>query len=84
MSKGVVTKVMKYELRYIDGCGDFHEMQNAVWKLQKQSREIMNKTLQLAFHWDFNSKKHFDDGLHPNDLGHRIVAEKVVEFLEKM
>ena len=31
-----------------------------------------------------NSKKHFDDGLHPNDLGHRILAEKVAEFLEKM
>ncbi|MBQ8868471.1 MAG: SGNH/GDSL hydrolase family protein [Oscillospiraceae bacterium] len=31
-----------------------------------------------------NSKKYFDDGLHPNDLGHRIIAEMVVDFLEKM
>ncbi len=31
-----------------------------------------------------NSKKHFDDGLHPNDLGHRIIAEMVVEFIEKL
>ena len=31
-----------------------------------------------------NSKKHFDDGLHPNDLGHRIIAEMIVDFLEKM
>lgn len=61
MGKGVVTKVMKYELRYLDGCGDFHEMQEAVWKLQKQSREVLNKTLQIAVHWDFNSKKHFDE-----------------------
>ena len=31
-----------------------------------------------------NSKKYFKDGLHPNDLGHRIVAEKVVQFLKRL
>ena len=31
-----------------------------------------------------NSKKYFDDGLHPNDFGHKILAEKVYEFLKNM
>ena len=31
MAKGTVTKVMKYELRYLSGFSDFHAMQQAVW-----------------------------------------------------
>lgn len=57
MSKGVVTKVMKYTLRYIGGWGDFHKMQEAVWKLQRQTREVLNKTVQLAFDWDHRSRE---------------------------
>ena len=60
MAKGTVTKVMKYELRYLSGFSDFHAMQQAVWGLQRQSREILNKTIQMAFHWDYISRENFN------------------------
>ena len=60
MAKGTLAKAMKYELRYLDGFPSFYEMQEAVWNLQKQTREIMNKTLQMAFHWDYISREHFE------------------------
>ena len=56
MSKGTVTKVMKYQLRYIDGCGDFHEMQEAMWSLQRQTREILNRSVQIAFDFDYGNR----------------------------
>lgn len=59
MSNGTVTKVMKYTLRYIGGCGDFHEMQEAFWILQRNTREILNKTIQIAFDWDYNNREAF-------------------------
>ena len=59
MSKGNLTKVMKYTLRYVDGCGDFHQMQAALWSLQKQTREILNRTIQIAFEWDFRNREAF-------------------------
>lgn len=59
MGKNKLAKVMKYTLQYLDGCGSFYDMQNAVWALQKQSREILNKTIQEASHWDYISRKHF-------------------------
>lgn len=59
MGKNKLAKVMKYTLQYLDGCGSFYDMQNAVWTLQKQSREILNKTIQEALHWDYISRKHF-------------------------
>lgn len=46
---------MKYELKYLDGCGDFSEMQSELWALQRQTREILNKTIQIAFNWDYKS-----------------------------
>ncbi len=60
MAKGTVTKVMKYELRYLSGFSDFHAMQQAVWGLQRQSREILTKTIQMAFHWDYISRENFN------------------------
>ncbi len=42
MGKGLLSKVMKYELRYIGGAGDFHEMQERIWALQRLSRQILN------------------------------------------
>ncbi|MBQ9852817.1 MAG: transposase [Ruminiclostridium sp.] len=56
---GTVTKVMKYELRYLDGSGSFHDMQNYVWQLQRQTREILNRTIQEATLWDYRSREHF-------------------------
>ena len=60
MSKGRLSKVMKFELRYLDGCGDFGEMQKELWSLQRQTREILNKTIQIAFHWDYISRENFE------------------------
>lgn len=61
MAKGTLAKVMKYELRYLDGFQSFHAMQEAVWGLQRQTREILNKTLQMAFHWDYISREHYKE-----------------------
>lgn len=61
MAKGTLAKVMRYELRYLDGFPSFYEMQEAVWSLQRQTREVMNKTLQIAFHWDYTSREHFKE-----------------------
>ena len=58
MGKGTLAKVMKYELRYLDGCGDFSNMQKEVWELQRQTREILNRSIQIAFHWDYTSQEH--------------------------
>ncbi|MDO5327207.1 MAG: hypothetical protein Q4G00_10875 [Clostridia bacterium] len=60
MAKGLLTKVMKYELRYLDGCGGFHEMQENVWALQRQTREILNRTIQIAFHWDYLNREQYN------------------------
>ena len=60
MSKGVLAKVMKYELHYLDGCGDFANMQKEVWDLQRQTREILNRSIQIAFHWDYISREHYN------------------------
>lgn len=57
MGKEIV-KVMKYELRYIDGCGDFYEMQHQVWDIQRQVREMLNKTIQESYLWDYRCRVH--------------------------
>ena len=51
--KKQIVKVMKYELKYEKGCADFNEMQNELWKLQRQTREVMNRTIQLCYHWSY-------------------------------
>jgi len=56
----MLAKVMKYELRYLSGFASFHEMQESLWLLQKLSREVLNKTLQMAFHWDYINREHFN------------------------
>lgn len=60
MGKGMCTKVMKYELRYLDGCGSFEEMQRELWTLQRKTREILNRTIQGAYHWDYINREHFE------------------------
>ena len=57
MAKGTIAKVMKFQLTYLDGSGDFHEMQEYVWQLQKQTHEILNKTIQMSYHWDYQNSK---------------------------
>lgn len=60
------TKVMKYEMQYVSGCQDFRHMQQLLWDLQRQTREIMNRTIQIAYHWDFL------DGEHKRATGERL------------
>ena len=67
MSKGTLTKVVKYELRYLDGCGDFYNMQHELWELQRQTREILNRAIQITYHWDYLDKEHVKEtGQHLN------------------
>ena len=67
MSRSPVSKVMKYELTYIDGCGTFHEMQENLWRLQRETREILNRTVQEAFHWDYKNREyHAETGEYMN------------------
>ncbi len=61
MTGGRLTKVMKYELTYLDGCGEFKDMQRILWDLQRQTREILNRTIQTAYHWDDRSREHFKE-----------------------
>ena len=56
---GAITKVMKYELHYLDGCKDFSTMQQQLWDFQRQTREILNKTVQIAYHWDYQNFEHY-------------------------
>lgn len=62
----MITKVMKFELRYVDGCGEFQDFQNNLWNLQRNTREILNKTV-LAFHvWsqsDYSMVKEIETGI---------------------
>ena len=67
-------KVMKYELHYLDGCGDFQEMQQALWALQRQTRESLNKTLQICYQWEWKSKEHFQQ------TGEKLSLEKVTGY----
>lgn len=48
-----IAKVMKFELRYISGGGEFYDMQKALWNLQRQTREILNKTIQIFCNWNW-------------------------------
>ena len=60
---------MKYELSYLDGCGNFSDMQRELWALQRQTREILNRTIQIAYHWDYTDREHFKKtGEHLNIL----------------
>ena len=68
MGSGNITKVMKYELRYLDGCGSFSDMQQELWGLQKKTREILNRTIQYAYHWDFQNREHLAKTGKPLDI----------------
>ena len=59
MARGILSKVMKYELSYLDGSGDFHNMQKELWALQRQTRELLNRTIQIAYHWDYSDIEHY-------------------------
>lgn len=56
----MLVKVMKYQIHYLDGCGDFRNFQKEMWNIQKQTRTILNKTIQILFNWDYENQKHHD------------------------
>ena len=33
---------------------------------------------------DEDNKSYFADGLHPNDKGHSLIADKIISFLENL
>ena len=69
MSKGVLSKVMKYELRYLDGCGDFRDMQAKLWDIQRQIQQILNRTIQISYNWDSRSRENYQkNGAYLNVL----------------
>lgn len=57
----MLVKVMKYEIRYLDGCGDFKNMQRELWDIQRQTRTILNKTIQILYDWDYKNQKCHDE-----------------------
>ncbi len=87
MGKNTLTKVMKYELRYLDGCGSFEEMQKNLWALHKQVRTIMNRTIQMAYHWDFENQKHFRETGEYLDLsketGYKDYSGYIYDYIKK-
>ena len=57
---GRLVKVMKYELRYLEGCGSFSGMQQILWELQNKTREVLNRTIQMSAHWDYLDRDRFE------------------------
>lgn len=56
----MLVKVMKFELRYLDGCGDFENMQKELWNIQRQTRTVLNRTIQILYNWDYQNQKHHE------------------------
>ena len=52
---------MKYELTYLDGCGDFSEMQKTMWGVSNDVRSVLNRTIQMWSDWDYRSRKNFEE-----------------------
>jgi len=56
---------MKFPLIYLDGCGDYHNLNEELWNMQRQVREISNFTIQELYHWDHEDQKfHAATGEH--------------------
>ena len=61
MSGSTIAKVMKFELFYREGGGEFHEMQKLLWELQRQTREVLNKSVQIYYQWKWKKQQHFEE-----------------------
>lgn len=70
MSRKIV-KVMRYQLKYIGDSPDFYSMQKELWQIQKDVREIKNRTIQMCVDWDFRNMEN-----------HRITGEWLDVFSE--
>ena len=57
----MLVKVMKYQLSYLDGCGDFQNMQKELWEIQRQTRTVLNGTINNLYDWDYRNQKSFEE-----------------------
>lgn len=55
----MATKVMKYQLIYKEGCTDYDTAKKELWNLQRATREIKNKSIQLLALWDRENYDHY-------------------------
>lgn len=56
----MIVKIMKYQIQYIDGCGDFSNMQKELWNIQKQTRSILNRSIQILYDWEYRNEMHHE------------------------
>ena len=69
----ILTKIVKLYLisEQIDKDGnrvDYKEINSILWNLQKQTRDIKNKTVQLCWEWmNFSSDYYKKNELYPNE-----------------
>lgn len=57
----MIVKVMKFQIIYKDGCGDFKNLQKELWDIQCQTRTILNRTIQVLYDWDYRNQKHHEE-----------------------
>ena len=57
----MLSRVMKYQLSYVDGsCGDFSFLQQSLWSIMRDTREVLNKTIQYCAQWDFRDRLYYE------------------------
>lgn len=86
------TRVMRYELHYIDGAGEFSEMQKMMWAFQDQTREIMNRTIREYYLYEVSKNNYLKERRKQfyhilvedySNLGAKIVNETMRKAEEK-
>lgn len=60
---------------------------DAIRKISKCKRTYLIDSWELFYDWEKGKPTNIDglftDGIHPNDEGHRLIAEKIVEIISK-
>ena len=75
-----ISKVMKFRLRYIEGCGDYQNLNHELWDLQKKTREILNKTIQILYDWDFIQKNILTKQKAPQTYVYQTLSPQYPQF----
>ena len=75
-----ISKVMKFRLRYIEGCGDYQNLNHELWDLQKKTREILNKTIQILYDWDFIQKNILTEQKAPQTYVYQTLSPQYPQF----
>ncbi len=52
-----ITKIMKFPLIYIDGCGDYRNLNQELWEIQRQVREICNVSMREFCIWEYQNRQ---------------------------